>query len=106
MFCPCTSLFWLVVYQCLHADGDEGEGGVIMCAVQVCVGQDVGICVALAEEEELSLGLGDGLAPQAEGEGAGGAAEDGNKMILPELDGLLGDVAAMVVGGNELVSHS
>ena len=51
------------MYQRLHADGDEGEGGVIMRAVQVFVGQDVGICVALAEEEELLLGLGDGMAP-------------------------------------------
>ena len=51
------------MYQCLHANGDEGEGGAIMRAVQVCVGRDVGSCVALAEEEELSLGLEDGLAP-------------------------------------------
>ena len=47
MFRPCTSSFKFVVYQRLHVDGGEGEGGVIMRAVQVCVGQDVGICVAL-----------------------------------------------------------
>ena len=63
MFRPCTPSFRFVVYQRIHTDGDEGGRGLIMRAVQVCVGQDVGICVALAEEEELSLGLGDGLAP-------------------------------------------
>ena len=35
-----------------------------------------------------------------------GATEDGHKMVPPELNGLFGDVAAMVVMGNELVSHS
>ena len=54
----------------------------------------------------MSLDLGGGLAPYAEREGAGGAAEGGNKMVLLELNGLFGDVAVMVVGRDELVSHS
>ena len=56
------------MYQFLHADGDKGECRVVMRAVQVRVGGDFGIGVALAEKEELSFSLGDGLAPQAEGE--------------------------------------
>ena len=59
----------------------------------------------MAEEEEVSLGLGDGLSPYAERKGAGGAAEDGNKMVLPELDGLFGDDGGFIFGGSFVINN-
>ena len=71
-----------------------------MRAIQMRVGGDVWVCVALAEEEKLSFRLWNGLAPKAKGEGAGGAAEDRHEVVFPKLNSLFGDVAAMVVGGD------
>ena len=46
-----------------------------------------------------------GLAPEVEREGVGGAAEHTNEVVLPRLEGLLRDVAAMVIWGHKLVCH-
>ena len=100
MLCPCATSFGFVVHKCLHANGDEGEGGIIMRAIQMRVGGDVWVCVALAEEEKLPFRLWNGLAPKAKEEGAGGAAENGHKVVFSKLDCFFGDVAAVVVGGD------
>ena len=55
--------------------------------------------VRLLEEEELPFCLRDGLAPEVEQESLGYAAKDTDEVVFPCLEGLLGDVAAMVVGG-------
>ena len=68
--------------------------------------KDFGIDIALEQEKELSLYLGNGVAPQVQGKCRGGSAKDCQKVILPELDGLLRNILPVVVGGNELVSHS
>ena len=77
-----------------------------MRAVKVLVRGDFGISAALTEEEELPFSRGDGLAPHVEGESTRCAAEESDKVVFPKLDGLLGDVAGMVVGWNELVGHA
>ena len=56
--------------------------------------------------EKLALRLGNHLAPETEGGRASRAAKDGYKMVLPELDCLLGNVARVLVGGHELVRHA
>ena len=106
MFGPRSASVWLVVDEGFHADGDEGECRVVVWAVEVCIGGYFWVHVALAEEEELAFRLGDDLAPQPKGESMGSAAEDRNKMVLPKLDRLLGDVAAVVVGRYKLVRHT
>ena len=39
-------------------------------------------------------------------EGGSGAAEDGDEMVLPKLDGFFGDVVVVIVQWYELVSHA
>ncbi len=39
------------------------------------------------------------------GESRGASAEGANKMIFERLNGFLGHVALMVIGGNKLVGH-
>ena len=94
------------MHQCLHANGDEGECRVAVWAVEVCVGGYFWVHVALAEEEELAFRLRDDLAPQAEGGSVSCAAEDRDEVVLPKLDRLLGNVAAVVVGRYKLVRHA
>ena len=66
VFGPGPALFWFVMDQGFHTDGDEGERRVIMRAVEMCVVSNFRTCVALAEEEVLPFCLRDGLAPEAE----------------------------------------
>ena len=47
----------------------------------------------------------DELEPQVEGEGGSGAAEDGDEMVLPKLDGFFGNVAAVIIRWYKMVSH-
>ena len=41
-----------------------------------------------------------------EGEIVGGSAEDAHEVILPSLDGLLGNVATVVIGRHQLICHA
>ena len=77
-----------------------------MRAVKVGVGGNIGVDVALTEEEELAFYLGNDLVPQAEGKSVSCAAEDRDKVVLPKLDCLLGDVSTVVVGRDELERHA
>ena len=53
----------------------------------------------------MPLSLRDGLAPEVEQESLNCAANDDDEVVFPSLQGLLGDVATMVVGRNELIHH-
>ena len=86
MFGPGPLFARLVVDECFHAYGDKGERRLVMNSVQVGVGRDFWIGVALVEEEELSFRLGDDLVPEADGESAGRATKDGDEVVFPELD--------------------
>ena len=46
------------------------------------------------------------LAPQIEVGCGSGAAEDGDEMVLPKLDGFFGYVAAVIVWWYDMVSHA
>ncbi len=61
--------------------------------------------VQLLEEEELPLSFWDGLAPQVERESVVGAAENTNKVVLLRLEGFFGNVAAMIIGRDQLLQH-
>ncbi len=89
----------------LHADGDKWVAIVIMVAVHLCVGQDVGIGLQLAKEKQLTFDLGEKLAPKMHWHGGQASAEYADHVVLECLDGLLGKVAAMVVGGDKFVCH-
>ena len=49
--------------------------------------------------------LGQELAPEKHGHGGGTATKDAYHMIFDGLDGLLGHVLVVIVGGNELIRH-
>ncbi len=72
---------------------------VIVMAVHMCVGQDVGIGLRLAKEKQLTFDLGEKLAPQMHQHGGRASAEYADHVVLEQLDCLLGKVAVMVVGG-------
>jgi len=96
----------LFMHKRLHADGDEWVGVVVVGTVDVRVCREVGMDIGLLEEEKLAFGLRDGLTPEVERESIGGAAKDTDEVVLPCLEGFLGYVSAVVVGGNQLVGHA
>ncbi len=53
-----------VVDKGLHANGDKWVAIVIVMAIHVCVGRDVGIGLRLAKEKRLMFDLGEKLAPK------------------------------------------
>jgi hypothetical protein len=58
-----------VVDKGLHANGDKWVAIVIVMAVHVCVGQDIGIGLRLAKEKQLTFNLGEKLAPEMHWDG-------------------------------------
>ncbi len=95
----------LVVDKGLHANGDKWVGIVIVMAVHMCVGRDVGISLRLAKEKQLTFDLGEKLAPKMHWHGGQASTEYADHVVLERLDGLLGKVVAMVVKGDEFVCH-
>ncbi len=91
-------LVGLVVDKGLHAYGDKWVAIVIVMAVHMCVGQDVGIGLQLAQEKQLTFNLGEKLAPKMRRHGGRAPAEHADHVVLECLDGLLGKVATMVIG--------
>ncbi len=98
-------LVGLVVDKGLHAYGDKWVAIVVMMAVHMCIGQDVGIGLQLAQEKQLLFDLGEKLAPKMHRHGGRASAEHADHVILERLDGLLGKVATMVIGGDEFICH-
>ncbi len=49
--------------------------------------------------------LGEKLAPKMHRHGGQASAEHSDHVILERLDGLLGKVATMVIGGSEFICH-
>ncbi len=94
-----------VVNTGLHAYGDKWVAIVIVMAIHMCVGQDSGIGLRLAKEKQLTFNLGEMLAPKIHRHGGQASAEYADHVVLERLDGLLGDVAMMVIGGGEFVCH-
>ncbi len=78
---------------------------VIVMAIHMCVGRDVGIGFLLAKEKQLTFNLGEKLAPKMHRHGGQPSAEYADHVVLERLDGLLGMVAVMVVGGDGFVCH-
>ena len=78
---------------------------VVVLTVHMRVRRYVRMDVGLAEEHELAFGLRNCLAPQVLRECGGGAAHDTDKVVLPCLDRLFWDVAAMIIREYELVCH-
>jgi hypothetical protein len=89
----------------LHADGDKWVVIVIVMAVHVCIGRDVGIGLGLAKEKQLTFVLVEKLAPKIHQHDGRASAEYADHVVLECLDGLLGEVAAMVVEGDSFVCH-
>jgi hypothetical protein len=98
-------LVGLVVDKALHFNGIKWVAIVILMAIHVCIGQDVGIGLILVQEKQLTFDLGEKLAPKMYWHGGRASAEYADHVVLERLDGFLGKVAAMVVGGDELVCH-
>ncbi len=95
----------LVVDKGLHVNGDKWVAIVIVMAVHVCIGRDVGISLQLAKEKQLTFNLGEKLAPKMHQHGGQASAEYADHVVFERLDSLLGKVAAMVIGGDEFVCH-
>ncbi len=79
---------------------------VIVMAVHMCIGQDVGIGLRLAEEEQLRFDLGEKLAPKIHRHGGQASAEHADHVVLECLDGLLGQIAPMVIGRGRVCMSS
>ncbi len=88
----------------LHADRDNWMAIVIVMALHVCLGQDVGIGLQLAKEKQLAFNLGEKLAPKMHRHG-GQAFADADHVVLEHLDVLLDKVAAMVVREDKSGCH-
>jgi hypothetical protein len=100
-----AALAGLVVDKSLHANGDKWVAIVVVMAVHMCVGQDVGIGLQLAQEKQLLFDLGEKLAPKMHRHGGRASAEHADHVILERLDGLSGKVATMVIGVDEFICH-
>ncbi len=100
-----AALAGLVVDKGLHAYGDKWVAIVIVMAAHMCVGQDVGIGLQLAQEKQLTFDGGEKLAPKMQRHGGQVCAEHADHVVLEHLDGLLGKVATMVIGGDKFVCH-
>ena len=95
----------IFVHKCLYANGNERMGIIVVRPKDIYVRQKFGMQIRLFEEEEMLFGLRDSPTPQVERESVGGAAENTNEVVLPRLEGFFGDVAAMIVGRDQLVRH-
>jgi hypothetical protein len=89
----------------LHSYGDKWVAIVIVMAVHMCIGKDVGIGLQLAKEKQLTFNLGEKLAPKMHRHGGQAFAEHADHVVLERLDGLLGQIALMVIGGDKFVCH-
>jgi hypothetical protein len=89
----------------LHAYGDKWVAIVIVIAVHMCIGQDIGIGLRLAKEKQLTFDLGEKLAPKMHRHGGRASAEHADHAVLEPLDGLLGKVAMIVIGGDKFACH-
>ena len=67
--------------------------------IDVGVGKMFWLDVVLKKKQDLLFGLWYGLAPAVRGKSCGHSTEDTNKMVFPSLDGLLGDISAVLIGG-------
>ncbi len=94
-----------VVVKGLHSYGDKWVAIVIMMAVHMCIGRDVGIGLRLAKEKQLTFNLGDKLAPKMHRHGGQASAEHADHVVLERLDGLLGQITSMVIRRDEFVCH-
>ncbi len=94
-----------VIDKGLHAYGDKWVVIVIVMAVHMCVGQDVGICLQLAQEKHLTFDLGEKLALKMHRHCGQASAEHADHVILEHLDGLFGKVATMVIRGDAFICH-
>ncbi len=94
-----------VIDKGLHSYGDKWVAIVIVMAVHMCIGQDVGIGLRQAKEKHLVFNLGEKLAPKMHRHGGRASAEHADHVVLERLDGLLGQIAPMVIGGDEFVCH-
>ena len=70
-----AALVGLVVDKGLHAYGGKWVAIVIVMAVHMCIGQDVGIGLQLAKEKQLRFELGEKLAPKMHRHGGRASAE-------------------------------
>jgi len=77
----------------------------ILAHVHMCIGRDVGIGLQLAKEKQLTFDLGEKLAPKMYRHGGQASAEHADHVVLECLDGLLGQIAPMVIGGDKFVCH-
>ena len=101
-----AALVGSVIDKGLHAYGDKWVAIVIVMAVHMCVGQDVGIGLQLAQEKQLTFKLlGEKLAPNMHRHDEGASTEHTEHVVLERLDGLLGKVTTMVIGGYKFVCH-
>ena len=67
--------------------------------IDVGVGKMFWLDVVLKKKQDISFGLWYGLAPEVHGKSCGRSTEDTNKMVFPSLDGLLGYISAVLIGG-------
>jgi hypothetical protein len=94
-----------VVDKGLHAYGYKWVAIVIMMVIHMCIGQDVGIGLQLAQEKQLTFNLGEKLAPNMHRHGGRASAEHADHVVLERLDGLLGKVTTMFIGGYKFICH-
>ena len=84
---------------------DKRHTIVVVWAVQGSVGAYLGIGVGIHKKIELAFQLWDDLAPEMGWERSCCSARRRNEMVFPCLDGLLGNVASMIIGWYKLVIH-
>ncbi len=94
-----------VVDKDLHSYGDKWVAIVIVMVLHMCIGQDVGIGLRLAKEKHLTFDLGEKLAPKVHRHGGQASAEHADHVVLEHLNGLLGQIAPMVIGGDGFICH-
>ncbi len=100
-----AALVGLVVDKGLHSYGDKLVAIAILMALHVCIGQNVGVGLQLAKKKQLTFDLGEKLAPKMHRHGGRASAEHTDHVVLERLDGLLGQIAPMVIGGERFMCH-
>jgi hypothetical protein len=95
----------LVIDKGLHSYGDKWVAIVIVMAIHMCINQAVGIGLQLAKKKQLTFNLGEKLAPKMHRHGGRASVECADHVVLERLDGLLGQSAPMVIGGDDFVCH-
>ena len=89
----------------MGANGGNGMSIVVIRAIELCPGRELGVEAGAAQKVQGEDSLRDEEAPKVQGELWIRGTEASNEVVLECLDGSLGSIAAVDVGRGELVGH-